>query len=742
MTSQRPVPVARRAASLIAVVVLGLTGALLGASPASAATYAVTNGNDAGAGSLRQAITSANANAGIDTIEISYNAAPIAPLSQLPLLFDDTVIVGTVPGVVIDGVSAGVLAVGLGAALCFDLSIENLTVTRFNGVGIYIPCGVAHLADVIAIDNDNQGIFVSGTEVELLDLTLTDNGSNGLLVLLGDVGATAVIDGVTVVGSTGRPVQLGASPGAITATNISVDGGLWGIELDADATVGAASVSLTSSTAVNSTFGVDVQAQNGATADLDDVRVSLASFIGITIETETAAHVELSNSDVTDSASGLSIYALTASSVRVENSDFTNNDGGGVAVAADGAGSLVELSGLRSSGNGNPALGDGGGYRASMLAGSRLTMDGCEASSNLALRGAGLMLDLGADSTAVIDASQFTDNDGFEGGGMFVRGVNGSGTLSVADSEFRGNTVENSGGGIHFDGIGDGAATGGVSIDRTTIADNTAGGNGGGINGTEWGYNPDVAGTALWIADSTISGNSSGALGGGIHINNQLTIIDGPVDMVLRNSTVSGNVALAGGGIAIGTLLQEPQAPPMTLTIAHSTVVDNSAQVNNGGGVRLSEYVQAVYFHSVLANNGSEDSLRNGGTTVLDVDHSLVESPDAATQNAMGLGAGNLSGLDPQLGPLTDNGGTTLTHLPLAGSPLINAGDAAVSGAPALDQRERARIIGAAIDIGAVETQPMLAATGVDVGRALTVGGIAALGGLLVLLLARRRVRA
>ena len=60
--------------------------------------------------------------------------------------------------------------------------------------------------------------------------------------------------------------------------------------------------------------------------------------------------------------------------------------------------------------------------------------------------------------------------------------------------------------------------------------------------------------------------------------------------------------------------------------------------------------------------------------------------------------------IDPLLGPLADNGGSTLTHALLPGSPAINAilaGDCAV----ATDQRGMARPSGGGCDIGAFEAQ-------------------------------------
>jgi hypothetical protein len=53
------------------------------------------------------------------------------------------------------------------------------------------------------------------------------------------------------------------------------------------------------------------------------------------------------------------------------------------------------------------------------------------------------------------------------------------------------------------------------------------------------------------------------------------------------------------------------------------------------------------------------------------------------------------------LDPLADNGGPTLTHALLAGSPAIDAADAAVC--PATDQRGVARPQGSACDVGSFE---------------------------------------
>ena len=61
----------------------------------------------------------------------------------------------------------------------------------------------------------------------------------------------------------------------------------------------------------------------------------------------------------------------------------------------------------------------------------------------------------------------------------------------------------------------------------------------------------------------------------------------------------------------------------------------------------------------------------------------------------------DITNTDPLLGPLADNGGATLTHVLLPGSPAIDSGDDVAC--PASDQRDVSRPQGAGCDRGAVE---------------------------------------
>jgi parallel beta-helix repeat protein len=119
-----------------------------------AATYTVTTTNDAGAGSLRQAILDANANPGADSINFNIPAAgvkTISPITQLPTVTDPVVIDGyTQPGA-----QANTLSEGNNAVLLIELNgtntiyqglvikggnsvVRGLVVNRFTNAGIVV----------------------------------------------------------------------------------------------------------------------------------------------------------------------------------------------------------------------------------------------------------------------------------------------------------------------------------------------------------------------------------------------------------------------------------------------------------------------------------------------------------------------------------------------------------------------------------------------------------------------------
>ena len=211
------------------------------------------------------------------------------------------------------------------------------------------------------------------------------------------------------------------------------------------------------------------------------------------------------------------------------------------------------------------------------------------------------------------------------------------------------------------------------------------------------------AGT-LTLSNSTVSGNTAN-YGGGI-------FNAGTGTLTLTNSTVSGNTATnesGGGGIRNAN----------TLTVTNSTLSGNSAP--SGGGIY--DGATATLKNTIVADSPSGG---NCGGGITDGGHNL----DSGTSCGFATANNSLSGVDPMLGPLADNGGPTWTHALLAGSPAIDKGD---SFGATTDQRGVSRPQGAASDIGAFEvesttiedtTKPTVSAatpTGTGIGRGTNV---------------------
>ncbi|HEY6118516.1 MAG TPA: FG-GAP-like repeat-containing protein [Pyrinomonadaceae bacterium] len=150
----------------------------------SQATFTVTNTNDAGPGSLRQAILDANSNPGLDSISFNIPGSgvrTISPLSALPNITDSLTIDGTtqpgfagVPLIEIEGSQAGDSnGLFLTAGNC---TVRGLTINRFfelRGVNfghqIYVDITSSHnRIEGNLINTNNQGTGPADNPFNLL----------------------------------------------------------------------------------------------------------------------------------------------------------------------------------------------------------------------------------------------------------------------------------------------------------------------------------------------------------------------------------------------------------------------------------------------------------------------------------------------------------------------------------------------------------------------------------------------
>ncbi|HEX5122200.1 MAG TPA: choice-of-anchor Q domain-containing protein [Rhodanobacteraceae bacterium] len=216
------------------------------------------------------------------------------------------------------------------------------------------------------------------------------------------------------------------------------------------------------------------------------------------------------------------------------------------------------------------------------------------------------------------------------------------------------------------------------------------------------GINVAPRGSQSSITGSTFSDNVADSFGGALFMYVPASGA-GTTSMQIRNSTISGNTSGSASGIEIDT----GSNAPFQLALGNSTIAFNtftSTESNRCGGITQAGYTDSVVDleSTIIANDtgpgGIESDACGRATSSLTGANSLV------MVSVLPLPPGTLSD-DPMLGPLQDNGGPTLTHALLPGSPAIDNGN----NVAALDFDQRgagfARSSGRGPDIGAFEVQ-------------------------------------
>ncbi len=330
--------------------------------------------------------------------------------------------------------------------------------------------------------------------------------------------------------------------------------------------------------------------------------------------------------------------------------------------------------------------------------------------------------------TLLMSKCEVRDNHASQrGGGLFI----GAGSYSLVDTTIADNFATNEGGGIEDLGTapstitrgrivnnitsGAGAGIRHVSGQELTVDHSTISGNTAATTGIATGGGIATQGSTLNINYTTVSGNKA-HFAGGIYVAN----LGASTKLNLVGSTVTGNTAISDGG---GLFVFGAGA-----TLTNSTIANNFADTGTGGGLSLQNSsagtATVIVINNTIAFNRS--SANGGGITAisgsLNLKNTLIAGNISGTNadiqaafvsegfnlvqtrgTSSGYVASDLAnGTAPQLATLGFNGGPTLTLLPAAGSPAINAIPSSNCSGITLDQRGYTRPANQC-DIGAVE---------------------------------------
>ncbi len=391
--------------------------------------------------------------------------------------------------------------------------------------------------------------------------------------------------------------------------------------------------------------------------------------------------------ELTDCASGQ--LMSTGGALTIEGRGATIRQTCPARIVQNSSDALLTLSDVTLTGGDAPTHGG-----AVLSTAGPVILTGVHATGNRAA-GYGGAIYHDSDSTLSVLDSTIADNTAFDyGGAMAVYGGLAIESSTIADNSVTADDAY--GGGIYVHPSAPGAAWivsstvqrnhadgpaalgGGVYVDAnaleitdSTIADNTAGADGGGV----------YAYYDTRIVRSTVSGNQAGGRGGGV-----LSF----ADVEIESSTIASNIAgVAGGGVA---------GEGFTVSTTYVTLDRNEAPA--GANVDLAGGVLSAFATVVADAIGAESCAGVVGG-------SLGHNYEAGS-GVCGFEAATdvRSGESPGLGELGANGGPTLTEAPSPDSPLVNAIGATDPGCSGVDQRGVPRPQDGACDIGAVELDP------------------------------------
>jgi len=459
------------------------------------------------------------------------------------------------------------------------------------------------------------------------------------------------------------------------AANIDVTTTSDAIADDGECSLREAIIAANTNTPSSDTSGTPCAA--GSDTNTDTITLVNGATYSLTIAGSSENASATGDLDIIDNTAALDVILTVAGGGTATISQDASPDDRVLQIR--NAATVVEITGITFSG-GDTTLAGGGIHNAGTL-----TLTNSSVSGNTATLSAGGGIH-NAGSLTLINSSVNGNT------GTFGAGINNdlAATLTITNSTISSNVAGSDGGGIHN------AIDATLTITNSTISSNEAG-DGGGI------YNNNADGTVT-ITASTINGNTA-TDGGGIYN-------DGG-DIILANSTITGNTATGDGG---GTYNSNG-----SMDITNVTISANSAS-GDGGGLYDGSDNGITIFNTIIAlQTSGDDCYVDVGFDEEDFNIDSDGTCDFTNTNDQQ----NVTSADLALSPLANNGGPTQTMSINNTSAAFNAGDndtCAASPVSNVDQRSVTRPQVGQCDIGAFEAGADFIAT-----KTNSVGGTAVL---------------
>ncbi|MEM7312124.1 MAG: DUF4347 domain-containing protein, partial [Planctomycetota bacterium] len=548
------------------------------------ATFTVTNTDDDGSGSLREAIEQANATAGIDTIEFAIVGGAVNTIeldSALPAITEAIIIDGWsdsdyggdgVPVIIIDGSNAGI-ANGLNLSGADGSTVRGLSIINFELNGV-------------RLDSDNTLIYGNYIGVEVDGVTAAGNALNGILLMGSGNTIGTNGDGMddaferNVIGDNDHGILISG----VGATSNVIAGNYIGVGADGSTVLGHTYHGIQVFTgAANNTIGGSTAAHANVISgqQVNAIHISGADAHGTIVQGNLIGTSADGLNEIGNAGDGININAGADNTSIVDNL-IAGSGSVGVEINGDSAGTTIQgniigtdAAGTQNWGSGRSGIELAGGANNTTVGGS-----------------------LAGEGNVVALSGQSSTSPGIS--------VEGSSTI---DNTIRGNSVfENTGEGID---LSDAAPDG---LDGNDVGDSDTGGNTR-LNVADL-VAADVDGTDLhFILDTTslVSGSYTVDF-----YANDIATIDVEAERYLGSvSNVASGLAaydamLSGVTLAVGesVTITVTDATGNTSELSTPTVV--AAHVNDSpgygtSGMTVDEAATATLTNAMLNETDSDD---------------------------------------------------------------------------------------------------------------------------------------